>query len=131
MTGEEASKYIGMAYRAGADGPDEWDCWHFLQHCMRTYFGKQLPFAPIGDRVGCKAVYDGQVAAGKWRLVSEPQHGDAVRMRDGDWPHVGLYLDIDGGKVLHCCEDFGVIATSPSVLRNMGFGRLKFYRILE
>lgn len=129
MTGEEADKYIGHEWEAAATGPESWDCWNFLMHILSTYFNKNMPSAPIGDAEGCRAVYDEQMKAGKWERVLEPQHGDAVSMREGKWPHVGVWLDIDGGGVLHCCEGHGVIFSRPAVLRTIGFGRLKFYRI--
>lgn len=131
MTPQQAIAYIGHEWESGANGPDKWDCWHFLQHVQRTYFDRQLPDAPIGDPEGCRAVYDQEMANGHWKRVMEPEHGDAVSMRSGSWPHVGVWLDIDGGKILHCCEGHGVIASRPSTLRTMVFGRLKFYRIIK
>lgn len=131
MTGEEAAKYIGHEWEAGANGPDKWDCWHFLMHVLATYFHKTLPEAPIGDHDGCRSLYASQMRTGKWQIVDLPQHGDCVSMREGDWPHVGIYLDIDGGKILHCCEGHGVIATRPKQLRSLSFGRVKYYRIVE
>lgn len=129
MTGEDAEKYMDCTWKEGGTGPDEWDCWHFLQHVLMTYFGKCLPNAPIGDHFACKQIFETEVRAGRWERVQDPQHGDAVSMREGDWPHVGIYLDIDGGRVLHCCEDHDVVASRLSTLRTAGFGRLKFYRI--
>lgn len=129
MTGEEAGEYVGHAWAPGGTGPEEWDCWNFMTHILTTYFGKKLPDAPIGDVAGCRAVYDEEMKAGRWRRVTEPQHGDAVSMREGQWPHVGVYLDIDGGKVIHCMEGHGVIANKLNMLHTMGFGRVKFYRI--
>lgn len=129
MTPEQACHYIGHEWREGANGPDEWDCWHFMRHILKTYFGRTLVHAPIGDIEACRNLYKEQMKSGMWERIQFPEHGCAVSMREGDWPHVGIYLDIDGGKILHCAEGWGVIATAPDALKVHSFGRIKYFRV--
>ncbi|CPK74677.1 Uncharacterised protein [Bordetella pertussis] len=59
----------------------------------------------------------------------QPEHGDGVLLRAGNDPHVGIYLDLDGGGVLHAMEGRGVIFSPMRALVTMGFSQPTFYRI--
>lgn len=129
MNAEQAQKYIGLPWEKDGVGPDAYNCWMLLRHLLKEYFERNLPLAPIGDEEACREIHAECVANGSWEVVEVPEHGDAVLMKGGNNPHVGMYLNIDGGGILHAMEGVGVVFTPLSSLRRYGFGRVKYYRI--
>jgi len=129
MNIDQIIPYIGIPHKPGGEGPDAYDCWHLLRHLQKEYFGVEMPLAPIGDEEACLALFKDKTASGDWVHVEVPQHGDCVLLRGGMWPHVGIYLDLDGGGVLHAMEDAGIIWTRLPRLRALGFGRTTYYRV--
>lgn len=121
--------YIGLPYQPHGSGPDAYDCWGLLRHVMLNHFDTYMPNVPIGDEVGTRAIFEEKVRCGDWEQVESPNHGDGVLLRGGKHPHVGIWLDIDSGGILHAMEKIGVIFTHPRGLPALGFGRVKYYRI--
>lgn len=130
MTADQARKYIGLPWVAGGRGPEAYDCWGLLKHCRDTYFDVGLPDAPIGDEAACRQLFATKSERGDWTPVAIPEHGDPALLRGGRSPHVGIYLDIDGGGILHSLEGHGIIFTYVARLRSLGFGRTTFYRVI-
>ena len=65
----------------------------------------------------------------RWAKVEMPQEGDCVLLRRSRHPiHVGVWLDVDDGGVLHCAEDCGVVFQRPDALRLNGWAVEGFYR---
>lgn len=127
MTPAQINQYIGLPWVAGGRGPDAFDCWGLLRYLQREHFGRGLPEIPeFGDTA--RAMYQVQMSSGAWEIVAQPEHGAGVLMRGGDDPHVGVWLDCEGGGVLHAMERVGVIWTPYRSLRLIGFSRLKYYR---
>ena len=63
-----------------------------------------------------------------WTQVEMPSHGSAVAMGHGSrLHHVGLYLDLDRGKVLHCRQVSGVVFQTTKELHRDGYSRIEFY----
>jgi cell wall-associated NlpC family hydrolase len=125
----EFAQYIGKPWVAGGTGPEEFDCWGLLTHVAREHFGRKLPGIMGLTEDERREAYRRGLEGGLWRLVEHPQHGDAVLLRGGSSPHVGVYLDIDGGGVLHALEGVGVIFSRRVVLPTQGYGRVQFYRL--
>lgn len=126
MSPDEITSLIGRPYALGADGPECFDCRGLLLYCQRRFFGKTLPILPMG--LAMREVYAEQVQAGHWQSVAMPEHGDAVLLRGGDHPHVGLWLTCIGPGVLHALEGVGVVWSPATTLRLMGYSRLRFVR---
>lgn len=127
MTPEDVNRYIGLPWVAGARGPAQFDCWGLLAHVQTRYFGRSMPvLTALGG--AAREAHDSRVRSGEWETVDQPFHGAGVLMRGGDDPHVGVWLELQGGGVLHAMERFGVIWTPRSALRLQGFSRLTFYR---
>lgn len=64
----------------------------------------------------------------EWREVSEPLHLCVVAM--GRWRsvyHVGIWLDFDGGGVLHSIEGSGVRFDTLGKIGQIGFSMIEFY----
>jgi len=126
---EEVEAYLGIPYKEGSFGPDSYNCWGLLHHIQKTYFNTDLPIAPIGDAERCQRMFKDRVEAKVWAIVENPVHGDGALMRPGKNPHVGIYLDFDGGGILHALEGIGVVFTPCVDLNYHGFGRVKYYRL--
>ena len=62
--------------------------------------------------------------------VPVPQDGDVVLMRQAKNPvHAGLWLNIDGGGVLHCVRGNGVVFQNVCSLNTSGWFLDSFYRV--
>lgn len=129
MTPLEVLPYIGLPHEDGATGPYAYDCWGLLRHIQQRYFGVEMPDAPIGDEAACLAMYEEEMVSGRWRTVDVPQHGDGALLRGGLLPHVGTWLDIDGGGILHSLSGSGVIFSNPRNIKLLGFPRVTYYRL--
>lgn len=121
--------YIGQPWEAGAIGPQSWDCMAFAVHVQRCYFGIEMPDVIIPDYDDPRslvALNNGHHEHAHWRPVEVPQHGDMVLIRKP--MHYGVYLDVDGGGVLHCVRGQGVVFTKLSNWLASGFGRREYLR---
>lgn len=131
MKTEDVIPLIGLPYKANGLTPDGFNCWGLIYYVRKNYFDVPLPLIPIGDDETCRDIFEAKVSSGHWVQSKTPTHGDAVLMRDGRSPHVGIYLDLDGGGILHSLEGVGVVFTKLFHLRALGFSRSIFYRILK
>ncbi len=124
------ARYIGRPYERGAQGPDSFDCGGLVRAVQMEQFGIAMPevIAPDYD--------DGQAVVGLIRTQAEaqgwepvpapPRHGDIVIVRRPY--HVGVWLETDGGGVLHAITGFQVIWTPEAAWRVSGFGRREYLR---
>ena len=129
MTATEVNGYIGLPWVEGGRGPDSFDCWGLLSWVQARYFGRVLPELPCMPDA-TRDLYKTQMESGAWSIIDRPIHGCGVLLRGGDRPHVGVYLDLDGGGVLHAQEGAGVVFTAKQQLRMVGYGRASWYRFL-
>jgi len=118
------STLIGLPWVAGARGPDAYDCWGLFLAVQRQYFGRDLPEIPV-DALNLRAVLDAFTAhpeRQRWQPVSAAEEGDAVLMRQSRYPvHIGAWLDIDGGGVLHAVRHAGVVFQTLAALNAHGW----------
>ncbi|MFL9892832.1 NlpC/P60 family protein [Paraburkholderia sp. RL17-381-BIF-C] len=129
MTPDQANAYIGLPWVDGARGPDCFDCWGLLSWVQLHHFDVVLPELPALPDTR-RDLYRAHMDTGAWRLIERPVHGSGVLLRGGDRPHVGVYLDLDGGGVLHAQEGAGVIFTERSKLKKVGYPRASWYSFL-
>lgn len=126
-----AMDYLGQPWQAGAQGPGAWDCWSFFRHIQAAHFGREVPVIDV-DAMSLHAVahaFNSHGERGRWDEVSPPQDGDAALLAHNRYPsHVGVWLSIDGGGVLHCQQGSGVIFTRVTMLRHMGWANARYYR---
>lgn len=120
---------IGIRYKEGGADLNGFNCWGLLRYVLAQHFNKQLPAITLGDADGIRYAHSDAMQRGIYSPVGIPQHGDPVLLRGGDNPHVGIYLDIDGGGVLHSIDPYGVTWTKMRNLRTLGFSRYQFYRV--
>lgn len=102
-----------------------------MWHVYKTHYGIELPeFADYND----KDLKRTMVALSKaehdpvWKRIEKPVDGCAVGLSLNElFHHVGVYLEIDGGLVLHSMDKKNVVAQSVARLRADGFRRIEFF----
>lgn len=122
------AQYIGIPWEAGAQGPDAYDCWSFFRHVQRVHFDREVPAivaADYDDPAVLAGLFRGHEERARWHQAPQPMHGCAVMVHRP--LHVGVWLDADGGGVLHCVRGAGVVFTRDAAWRLSGFGRREFY----
>lgn len=129
MNATDINEYVGRPYLAGGRGPEAYDCWGLLRHLQYRYFGRELPDLRMGDAVASFAAYERRRATGEWVVIPRPVHGAPALMRAGMHPHVGTWLVVDGGGILHAQEGAGVVWTPANRLNMTGYGRIQYYEI--
>ena len=125
-----AAKYIGIPFEPGARGPEKVDCWGLVVLAYRQEFKIELPLYPgfsINKPVeAATAMRQGLVA--EWTPIPIPIEGCLVAMSQRtEIHHIGLYLEEDGGKVLHAFGSQKVVADTTKTLRLKGMKLIKFY----
>ena len=126
-----AAQYIGLPWVAGARGPDAYDCWGLFLAIQRCHFARDLPEIPVNAddlRLVLSAFRD-HPERQRWQQVECVKAGDAVLLRQSRHPvHVGVWLDVDGGGVLHAVKDAGVVYQKLPELLLHGWRVEGFYR---
>lgn len=122
---------IGRPWRLGAEGPDLYDCWSLTRLVQRRLFGRAVPRVVLPEGTSRRAIADllaSHPGRALWRRVARPVNGGPVEMCSVQMPlHVGTWLDLDGGLVLHCCEGPGVSLDSLIKLRALNWRGFRFY----
>ncbi len=121
---------IGKPWRAGAAGPDAYDCWGLARAFQRDVMGRELPLV-MADPLDLRAVIE-EIAHStlrtSWRETGLPTHGDLVTLAHHQFPaHIGVVLPINRGGVLHCARPIGVVYEGFAALKASGWGRLRFH----
>lgn len=121
----------GLAWRLGAQGPREYDCWSFFRFVQREHFGIDVPVVTVAQPgiVAYARAFQGHLEWSNWVRVEHPAEGDAVPMsRNRRIHHIGIWLEADAGGVLHCADGGGVAFSSLAALRAGLWRRIEFYR---
>jgi len=128
-----AEHYIGIPWEPTGEGPDSYHCWAFVRHIQEKHFGRTLPGIPNPeDILSIARGFRDHPERKRWDLVDTPVEGDCVLMRQARYPiHVGVWLDVDGGGVLHCSQEAGVAFQKPDALALNGWRVEGNYRFIE
>jgi cell wall-associated NlpC family hydrolase len=122
--------YMTKPFKELAYGPDEFDCYGLVHHVCLNHGGITLPrFDDIEYQLTrINATINQQAAADCWEQVREPREFDvAVMQRAGEALHVGVFLAVDGGKILHATRK-GTYCSDMGGIYRMLYRRVMFYR---
>lgn len=127
-----AETYLGRPWVSGAAGPDAYDCYGLVRAVYAGRFGVALPVLEVDAArplAAARAMRDFE-GYGAWVSVDgRPAEGDVIQMGHARHPHhVGIWIDADGGRVLHSVEGTGVLAQPLASLRLHGWNILTIYR---
>ncbi|MBX3447503.1 MAG: hypothetical protein KF765_12185 [Parvibaculaceae bacterium] len=123
----------GIVHELGGCGPRKFDCYGMMQLAQLWLFGRETAAVRLAKEAGRKAVLDAistHEARRLWRPVKDrPRHGDIVSMTHVREPfHIGTWLDVDRGVILHCASFTGLAVDDRSALIGCGWNNLRFYR---
>lgn len=124
--------YIGLPWEAGAQGPDSYDCMGFFREIQLKHFGvavQSIVADNYDDPVALADLFVDHPERSRWSKLQAPVHGCATIIRRP--LHVGVWLNIDGGGILHCVRGAGVVFTADSAWPASGFGRREFFEITK
>ena len=134
MTTSDIIHYLGTPWKAGIKQIGVgFDCWTLLVDIYDKYKGIKLPLYPQVSREWVikfkNAIEDGiSEPDSKWKQLDKPKHLDVVAMSKSIHfiHHVGVYLDIDGGMVIHAVRG-STVACEPLTKIKQQFVNIKFY----
>lgn len=118
--------YLGRPWVAGA-----WDCWALLRAVYADRRGLAIPDAGVDASrlLDVARAFSTPSRRQGWVPVDNPGHLDAVLMGEGRHPtHAGVWLDHNGGVVLHCAVGMGTVCETPRRLKSRGWQILGTYR---
>lgn len=111
---------LGRPYVAGATGPEAYDCYGLARHLQAVLFDRELPLFSLpadASRFAIASAIAVHPERQRWRETTLPVDGAlAVMARQGCGFHIGVYLDLDGGTIVHATETVGVVAERPFYL---------------
>lgn len=129
-----ANDYIGLPWESGAQGPEAYDCYALVRHIQARFYGREMPMVQVDahDPELVRSTFANHSERARWLVVDEPKDGDCVLVyRGGEIDHIGIYLELDGGRVLHAMTHSGVVCTTLPVLKRLGWNPIEFYRFKE
>jgi cell wall-associated NlpC family hydrolase len=120
---------IGMPYKAGACGPQEFDCIGLVRYCFKTRHNIELPDYLLHK--GSSLQLYRFIKATGWRVVNGRSEEDDVLTMDGlTGKHVGVIVNTnEGPKLLHAVgsESRGQVVCQP-VPTLIGYKNMRTWR---
>ena len=119
-----SANYLGVPWVAG-----ESDCWAFFRQVQAERFGRLVPAVPdyAGDIRQAAHLLSHHDERQRWQPTETPREGDGALMGKGRRPtHVGLYVSVGAGAILHC-DSSGSVLESVSSLRLNGWNLFGYY----
>ena len=126
-----AMEYIGKPWVFASDGPEAYDCWGLVVAVYRQMYGRELDIIPVeqGNLRQVIKAFKQHPERKNWVAVDNPKEGDVALMRQSRHPiHVGIWLNIDGGGVMHAMQGNGVVFQDIGSLSLSGWKIEGWYR---
>ncbi len=125
-------RYVGLPWIAYATGPTAYDCWGLVVYVAEKYynlsFTRHLDTVTNDSRAIHKTIRK-EIASGKWQQSETPRDGSVVLLSlSRKFHHIGIWIDVDGGMLLHSFEGSGVCLSSLAQLKDAGFQRIEFWQ---
>jgi len=124
------TKYLGKRWEPGARGPDSFDCWGLVYDFYKRYLGVSLPLYLVlpSDLRKVSETAENEIEGDMWTRVDEPEAFDVVGLgKKSIIHHVGLFLENDGGLILHVGNGIPAKAESLNDIKKQ-YKRIEFYR---
>lgn len=125
------TKYLNKPWVSGGRGPEAFDCWGLVAWIQKEHYGRELePYNGVDahDWRRVAVLIDGASHQSEWQKIDKPVDGCIVAMAQGRiFHHVGVFLEMDGGYVLHAAKGQPVVAQRVHILRQLGWRRIEFY----
>lgn len=129
-----AIQYLGMPWVSGHEGPESFDCWGLVRYVQQQHFNRNVPSILV-DANNIHAVvkeFTANDERSQWQEVEHPKEGDCLLLSQNKRPtHVGIWLEVDGGGLLHAVQGAGVVFTGLKNIKHMGYNILGAYRCLQ
>lgn len=127
-----AMQYLGKPWQSGAQGPDAYDCWALVRAVQRDVFGRDLPLIVVNAN-NTKEIQDmfcANVEFAHWQQVKSPKQGDCVITKSSPLKpeHIGIWVDIDGGRILQAVYGSGVVLVSLAATKRIIGQHLEYWR---
>ena len=123
--------YINKPWVEGADGPDAFDCDGVFRDVQHKYYDIHLQKVSVNRKsiLAVVKALSNDPSLLEWLEIDRPEDGCLVKLFKHSRPdHMGVFVDIDGGGVLHSQQGAGVCFDSVFDLKAMGWKTIKFYR---
>ena len=120
-----STEYIGKQYPING-------CWLFVADVYNEVFGVALDdFADYREpKTKALRKINEEINTGPWLVLAEPIDGAGVALTQSTRiNHIGIYADIDGGRVLHTLGDGRVVAVTVNWLNRYRW-KYEFYQCL-
>ena len=120
-------EYIGQPWING-----EQDCWTLVRDVYRDHLGIELPVIVV-DSENLRAVllaFENEQNLSPWVPITKPEHLCLVFFTPGHHraTHCGLWLNIQGGRFLHCHRKAGVVCEDRVTLEMNGWANPRYYK---
>lgn len=127
-----AMQYLGKPWASGAQGPDAFDCWSLVRHVQLKEFNRELPIIMV-DGLDSSAIintFKTHNEYANWQQVQAPEEGDCVITKSSpNRPeHVGVWVNVDGGRILQAVYGSGVVLVSLRATRKLIGQHLEYWR---
>ncbi len=131
MKNHSVMEYLSKPWQSGAQGPDAYDCFALVRAVQRDIFKRELPLIVV-DALNAEIVQHAFLQAEhyvQWQQVDAPEEGDCVITKSSPTrpEHVGVWVDVDGGRILQAVFGSGVVLVSPRATRKLIGQHLEYW----
>ncbi len=120
------TKYLSKPWINGQQ-----DCWQLVRDVYREQLNIELPQIVVNAEKLREVItaMESTTNLSDWQPIEQPGHWSLVFWSQLTRPsHVGIYLDIDGGRILHNTQRTGVVCQSVHDMSLQGWCNPRYYR---
>ena len=131
MTTRRCGQYLNKPWKQQPDPPHSFNCGELLRHIFKRHFDYDAPvlFADTTDLRSCIRDIRGIARYGDFAQVDVPQDFDIALLAMGvDEGHIGVC--VGSSNILHCYPGAGTVLDDAFTLRNMGWRKIRYLRLL-
>ena len=118
--------YLGQPWINGQQ-----DCWQLVRDVYRNQLQIDLPQIVV-DAKNLRAVLTEMESSphlSDWISINKPEHWSLVFWSQHTRPsHVGVYLNVDGGRILHNTQRTGTVCQPVHDMSQQGWCHPRYYR---